>query len=110
VDVIRAHAAGGDWRLAQCGYSAPSLVFYAGREITRCPDRESLGHFFDGQPDGFAVVAAGPDASWDGLLPANAEIIHEQDAFPKAGRVAVIRGTGTGSRRVAISPTSPVRP
>lgn len=110
VEVIRAHAAGDAWRLAQHGYSSPGLVFYSGRSVERCPDREALARFLDRHPDGFAVVAVRPGVAWEAIVPDGAAVIHEQPSFPKAGRVAVIRRAAPAGPRTALEPTRRVRP
>lgn len=98
VEAIRRHASGDDWRLGQHRYTAPSLVFYAGRPVRECGNRDAIAGFLDEAPNRFVVITARPDLAWDAIVPANAEIIHEQPSFPKAGRVAVVRRAGSGPR------------
>ena len=89
--------------VAQHRYSYPSLVHYSRAPVEQCQDAAAISAFFARHPQGCLVVAAENVDDLRDLLPAETEVVGEQPAFPKAGRVFVVRGTADA----AAAPSGP---
>jgi len=89
--------------VAQHRYSYPSLVHYSRAPVEQCQDAAAISAFFARHPQGCMVVAAENADDLRDLLPAETEVVGEQPAFPKAGRVFVVRGTADA----AAAPSGP---
>lgn len=96
--------------IAAYSHKLPSLVFYAGKPVTRLSSDEDVRAYFESHPTGSLVTT---DAGWARLgegIAATGVVVHEVPRFPQSGSVLVIQRSHFWSPSVVTQASATAEP